>query len=127
MAKFTLKKKEILSGKKQIAELFNAEKSLFSYPLKVIYKYGSRTDKLNSKVLFSVSVPKKKFKKSHDRNLLKRRIRESFRLNKYELLNNIGDDQQLSLMIIFIGNNSESYQVINRAVFKIFNSLLKKI
>jgi len=127
MAKFTLKKKEILSGKKQIAELFNAEKSLFSYPLKVFYKYGSRTDKLTSKVLFSVSVPKKKFKKSHDRNLLKRRIRESFRLNKYELLNNIGDDQQLSLMIIFIGNNSESYQVINRAVFKIFNSLLKKI
>ncbi|MBK7093632.1 MAG: ribonuclease P protein component [Saprospiraceae bacterium] len=127
MAKFTLKKKEILSGKNQIAELFNAEKSLFCYPLKVFYKYGSRTDNNASKVLFSVSVPKKKFKKAHDRNLLKRRIRESFRLNKYELLNNIDDDRQLSLMFIYIGNKSENYQVINRAVFKIFNSFVKKI
>ncbi len=127
MAKFTLKKKEILSGKKEIAELFTTGKSLFVYPLKVFYKISSKTEQHTGKVLFSVSVPKKKFNKSHDRNLLKRRIRESFRLNKYELLNRIEDNVQLSIMIVFIGNKEESYHVINRAVLKIFNSFVKEI
>ena len=86
---FTLKKTEILSAKKQIAELFNSDKSLFSYPLKVFYLFSDKNDLKSGKVLFAVKCSEKKFKKSHDRNLLKRRIKESYRLNKYELLNQI--------------------------------------
>jgi ribonuclease P protein component len=36
-------------------------------------------------VLMAVSVPKRLFKKAVDRNLLKRRIREAYRLNKQQL------------------------------------------
>jgi ribonuclease P protein component len=125
MAKFTLKKKEILSGKKEIEELFTKGKSLFVYPLKVFYKFSPGTDPVAAKVLFSVSIPKKKFKKSHDRNLLKRRIRESYRLNKYELLNRIEDDRQLKIMIVFIGNKEEGFHIINRAVLKLFDNFDK--
>ena len=72
----TLSKSERLCGKKAIAELIERGKGGSAGCLR--YKFLSGTGV--SRIL--VSVPKRFFKRAVKRNLLKRRIRESYRLQK---------------------------------------------
>ena len=75
----TLSKSERLCGKKAIAELMEHGKGGSSGCLRYRFLPGEEV----SRIL--VSVPQRHFKRAVKRNLLKRRIRESYRLQK-ELL-----------------------------------------
>lgn len=127
MAKYTLKKKEILSGQIKINEVFNSGKALFVYPLKIFYNQNEDSTTHESKVLFSVSIPKKIFKRAVDRNLLKRRIREAYRLNKFFLSDNIINDIQLSFMLVYVGKKIESFSKIEKSILQIISLLNEKI
>jgi len=78
--KYTFKKAERLKRKKVIEELFKHGSSFFDFPLLV--KYLNSSEK-HHQVL--ISVPKKYQKKAVNRNRIKRKIRESYRLNKHLL------------------------------------------
>jgi ribonuclease P protein component len=116
MVKYSLKKKERLSSKKQIASLFNEGNSAFKYPYKLFYKIIPATEKSVSPVLFSVSVPKKKIKKAVKRNLIKRRTREAYRLNKYILIDKVPLNKQIILMFVYVGKKPEPYQLVQDSV-----------
>ena len=77
----TLSKSERLCGKKAIAGLMEHGKGGSAGCLR--YKYLKTGDAEVTRIL--VSVPKRHFKRAVKRNLLKRRIREAYRLQK-ELL-----------------------------------------
>ena len=74
----TLPKSERLCGKSAIAELMDHGKGGAAGCLR--YRYLVRSGADASCIL--VSVPKRNFKRAVRRNLLKRRIRESYRLQK---------------------------------------------
>ena len=74
----TLSKSERLCGKKAIAELMEHGKGGVTGCLR--YKFLKSGEADVSRIL--VSVPKRFFKRAVKRNLLKRRIRESYRLQK---------------------------------------------
>jgi len=84
MEKITFKKAERLSQKKLIQELFDKGSSFYLYPFKVFFLPHGRS--INQVM---VSVPKGIFKRAVDRNTIKRRIREGYRLNKTRLLPDI--------------------------------------
>ncbi len=76
--KNTFGKEEKLCSEKDIDALYKKGTSFLQHP--IVFYYVPVADIKYSKVL--VSVSKKKFKNSVDRNLVKRRLREAYRLNK---------------------------------------------
>jgi ribonuclease P protein component len=83
MKQFTFRKEEKLNKEIWIQELFEKGSSFHLYPFKVIYLPHPDTQYPITQVLISVS--KRLFKRAVDRNLIKRRIREAYRLNKHHL------------------------------------------
>jgi ribonuclease P protein component len=118
---FSLKKREILRSKKDIKELFENGSSIFLYPFKV--HYIPQTNSENNQVLFS--VPKRNFKNATDRNLIRRRIREAYRLNKNDLLNDQKESFSLSIVLIYISKFKLPYAEIENKLKQVFIRLNK--
>ncbi len=68
----------------------------------------THTDVSNRQVLISVS--KKQYKKAADRNLLKRRIREAYRVNKHIL--DINPDKNIFFAYIYVGRELMPFKKI---------------
>jgi len=83
MGKYTFRKEERLSKDKLIQELFDKGSSFYLFPFKVFFMPNPDQETPFHQVVISVS--KRNFKRAVDRNLIKRRMREAYRLNK-ELL-----------------------------------------
>ncbi len=79
MADETLTKSERLCGAVTVAELFEHGKGITAGCLRCKYLVREGSEDLSRIV---VSVPKRNFKRAVKRNLLKRRIRESYRRQK---------------------------------------------
>ena len=80
MGSFSFPKSERLNKKKVIQELFDKGSSFYFFPFKVFFMPHPDPAPTTHQVL--VSVSKRNFKRAVDRNLIKRRIREAYRLNK---------------------------------------------
>lgn len=118
---FTLKKQEILKSKKTIKELFDNGSSFFLYPFKVYFLPNSNLK--TNQTLFS--VPKKYFKKAVDRNLVRRRIREAYRLNKNILVADQKESFSLSIALIYISKFKLPFNDIEIKLKQVFARLNK--
>ena len=83
MGEYSLQKKERLSKEAWIQDLFVKGASFYFHPFKVLYLPHPDSGSTTNQVLFS--VPKRQFKRAVDRNTIKRRLREAYRLNKSAL------------------------------------------
>lgn len=114
---FRLPKSERLHSVKLIEELFSEGSSFFLYPFKVVYKDRAPLEEAGTAVLFS--VPKKKLRKAHQRNLVKRRMRESYRLNKHKLTL----DRPILLGFVYVSQEIMSFSDIQSKMVKILDRL----
>lgn len=80
MGKLTFRKGERLTKEKSIQELFEKGSSFYLFPFKVFFLVNPDKEYPTNQAL--VSVSKKNFRRAVDRNLIKRRIREAYRLQK---------------------------------------------
>jgi ribonuclease P protein component len=104
-----------------IQKLFQSS-HLSAFPLKLYYLPISETK--THQIL--ISVPKRNFKKAHDRNRLKRQLKEIYRLQK-NLLYEISQEQKYALGLLYIGKKAVDYQELVKAYTHILEKLKQNI
>lgn len=121
--KNTFPKQERLASRIRIEELFSNGEGFCIYPFRILY-YFSPEETPGVHILFS--VPKKKFKKAIERNRIKRLCRESYRVQKHELLEkNLNCSFSLNIGIIYTGNQADiSLEIIQTVIKQILNRLI---
>ncbi len=129
MAANTLAKDERLRGEKRIERLFREGEGGFVYPLKYVCRIsekGTWLEKPNVAVLFT--VPKKIFKRANRRNLLRRRMKEAYRLNKAEIAALAAAGfTSVEIALIYAVKETENYQVIENGIRRILAKIGKSI
>jgi ribonuclease P protein component len=120
---FTYPKNEKLKSKITIGLLFTEGKSVSKYPLRLVYKASSFNE--SEKIKMGVSVSKKNFKKAVDRNYFKRVLRETYRLNKHLLIDNL--DQPYSFMFFYQTKDRLTYEEINTKTIQLFEKFILEI
>lgn len=120
----TLSASERVKLRREVAQLFGDCASGFVFPIK--YKYiVEESAAAGVAVLFS--VPKRLHKRANKRNLLRRRMRESYRLSK-EALVAAAQSRGLVIKIAFIYVSKEelTYKAIDDAIVNILAEIQER-
>ena len=123
---FFFPKKQKLCCNKAIARLFDNADSIVEYPIRILWKLESNEEDVSVKVL--ISVPKKRLKMANDRNLVKRRIRNAYRI-KNKTLELFLQKKKIQLNLGIIYNSAEifNYSVIEQKINLLLMRLVKRI
>jgi ribonuclease P protein component len=110
----TLSKAERLSGKTGISTLL--KKGRYGNDTCLRFCYAACGTSPSNRIL--ISVPKKLFKRAVKRNILKRRIRESYRLLKHRL-----SGEGIDIMFIYNSQEIHPFSEIYEAMGRILESI----
>lgn len=117
-----MKKKERLSVGTDLSRLFASGRYGFTDGFRYCYRIGNELP-FNRIV---VSVPKKSFRRAVKRNLLKRRIREAYRLNK-NLLPVNAEKGGTDILFIYSSKDILDFNAVVLSVRNILESLAAKV
>ncbi|RMG83226.1 MAG: ribonuclease P protein component [Bacteroidetes bacterium] len=113
--KLSLTRFERIKTKQEFQSVFSDGKSITYFPVKCLYRNCSNT-KVHK---IGVAISKKKIKKAARRNLIKRRIKEAYRKNKFL----IRDLSPHLIIFNYISSDILSYQEIEHKIILILQRL----
>ena len=123
---FKFPKKQKLCGEKVIERLFANGKSISEKPFRAIWNFEKNNDQVCVKSLIVVS--KKRLKLAVDRNVVKRRIKEAYRLQKKQLECFLeGTNQQLNLAIIYQQEEILDYKTLEEKINLLLSRLITEL
>jgi ribonuclease P protein component len=122
--KQTLPKREIIRSKKTIDLVFKKGAAIEEKPVKLLFIYNEGEPSLE----VGFTVPKKYFKKACDRNLLRRRMKEAFRINKKNIVPFLEDKKiQLKIFFIYTSFQPSDYKTIEHKIIVLLQRLTRVI
>lgn len=98
-----------------IGKIFSEGKVIVSSPLKIYYRENTSSKEERP----AVSVPKKLFKRAVKRNLIRRRIKESFRLNNSLL----EGKPKYDFLFVYISSEVFEYERIDQSIKELLSKL----
>jgi len=123
----TFNKEERLCSRKLIDLLFKDGSSFLLYPFRISYLLTETPHIFPAQVVINVS--KKRYKRAVDRNLIKRRTREAYRIQKQQqLYSMLAEHPNLLLLSIqFVGKQIYEYSFFEKKLSIVFRRLISAI
>ena len=123
---FSYNKFEKLKSRKQIELLFAKGKSISAFPVKVFYLPVDHTPV--HPVQVGVGVSARNFKKAVDRNTIKRRMREAYRLHKLPLHEHlVAQQKSVAVFILWIDKQMPTTSVLQDLMPAVIEKLIKQL
>lgn len=120
-------KEERLCSKKSLDLLFKNGSSFLLYPFRITHLFIDEAHRYPVQVV--INVAKKRYKHAVDRNLIKRRTREAYRLQKelklYPCLTN--NNQLLLLSLQYVGKEKYAYEFFEKRLAQALKKLILQI
>lgn len=121
MKQFGLYKKDKLCARLAIDSLFaHADISSLSYPVRMVARHNARRHS-DAPVAFLISIPKKRLRHAVDRVLMRRRIREAFRLNRHQY--HFDGRARYDVAFIYVADRPVDYAHTERAICRLLDAL----
>ena len=118
----TFSKDERLSSRRMISRLFAEGSTFHLKPFRVTWMMEQPGGP--SPVQLLISVPKYNFRKAVDRNLIRRRIREAYRMNKQVILDSLhGNGRQMVLCITYTAKEIVPFGLIQEKIILLLQRL----
>ena len=123
---FSYNKFEKLKSRKQIELLFAKGKSISAFPVKVFYLPVENTPM--HPVQVGVGVSARNFKKAVDRNTIKRRMREAYRLHKLPLHEHlVAQQKSVAVFILWIDKQMPTTAALQDLMPAVIEKLIKQL
>lgn len=115
-----------LCSQKLISEIFEKKKSIRCYPFVVHYALIELPEVIPFQV--TISAPKRTFKKAHDRNRIKRVMREAIRKNKLNLEPYLIENRlQVALFMVYTAKEELDHNTLDKKTKQLFKQLIDEI
>jgi len=124
---YTFKKEERLCNKRLLEQLFSSGSSFLCYPFRISWLQATLPEPVAVQVVFAVA--KKRYRRAVDRNLIKRRTREAYRMHKQQLLYAALKEQnrQIILSVNYIGKEINDFALMDKKMVKLLVQLSEQI
>ncbi len=117
---------EHLKSKAIIDKVYAEGASVTAYPLRAVFITMPRSEKQPG-ALILISVAKRRFRHAVDRNLVKRRLREAYRLNKQPFVTELEKrGKNMAIAILYIDTKHNSTAFLKNKMRKLLGNILEK-
>jgi ribonuclease P protein component len=115
-----------LCSKKLIEKIFKEGKSVKAFPFTLLFLIQENA--VNVPFQLVISAPKKINRHAHDRNRIKRVVREAFRKNKFILEDFLSTNNlQLAIFLVYTSKEEMTTEQLDKKTKKIFTLLTEKL
>ena len=125
MAGNRLYKYEKLCSRTAINNIFQGGKSVICYPLRAAFTIAEENE---TPAKFLITIPKKKIRKAVNRVLLRRRVREAYRLNRHLLIPKLQEfGVSLNVAFVYLSDEISDYAHINEKMQALLGKIVNTV